>query len=172
MVDHSDSMLRPSILKLLTDPELHRGDRHARVNVEALKLEVKENLEKLLTTFNGLVGSLLDSPLERCRQSVLGYGVPDLAAYSHSEGSPAEEVAKLIRRAVRAFEPRLERDSVRVTLIEVGSSAAGGDPADEGRKMMRFRIEGILSVQPVRQPVAFDTTNDVRDTHAIKLEHA
>lgn len=54
-------------------------------------------------------------------------------------------VRRTIERAISLFEPRLE--NVQVQLVQ----------GDGGEKIMRFRIDARLKVEPAPEPVTFDT---------------
>jgi type VI secretion system protein ImpF len=151
--------LRPSLLDRLIgdESEAPRG-RHGYVGVRELRAAVARDLEWLLN-------SKLWYPwdLERFREadhSNLTYGVPDFSVYSWRSPSDAPRIAEAIRDAVDRFEPRLGNVAVEVL--------PGGDKDDFD---LRLRIEAILQVDPVSEPVAFDTEIDF-DSTAVQIKGA
>ena len=113
-------------------------------SVRQLKDGVRRDLEWLLNTRRIAVPP--DESLKEVNRSVYVYGLPDFTAYSLN--SPKDQ-AKLVRHllsTVRLFEPRLA--NVRVVSLEAGASAT---------RTMRFRIEGLLIMDPAPEHVSFDT---------------
>ena len=54
-------------------------------------------------------------------------------------------IRRALEDAIAAFEPRLDR--VRITV----------DDPQSNERVLRFRVEGWLRIEPVPEPVAFDT---------------
>jgi type VI secretion system protein ImpF len=79
-------------------------------------------------------------------RSVYCYGLPDVSALplSHVEGQ--QRLVRLLEAAIAAFEPRLT--NVSVTLLPVAVQA----------KLLRFRIEALLRMEPAPERIFFDTT--------------
>jgi type VI secretion system protein ImpF len=87
-----------------------------RFNEEALRSTVKRELAWLLNTIN--LESLVDlEPYPQVRTSVLNYGVPDLAGKSGSRRVVLQR-ARDIRAAIRAFEPRVDDQSLVVQPVD------------------------------------------------------
>ncbi|MBB1490592.1 GPW/gp25 family protein [Paracoccus sp. MC1854] len=93
---------------------------------------------------------LVDFP--HVRASVLNYGVPAFAGRRASDFDH-EALARELREVLALFEPRLRRDSIRVT-VEPGA-----------RVGLRIRIEGLLLMAPVPERLRLLTTIDL-DTGA------
>ena len=74
----------------------------------------------------------------------------------------ARTVCEMIEEAVRIFETRLLPHSVRVELVPSRT-------ADDFK--LHFRIDGILQVEPITEPVSFDTDILV-DTHAVEVKRS
>lgn len=119
------------------------------IGVEELRDAVRRDLEWLLNTRRSLDEEI--ASLEEVQTSHLGFGLPDLSVYSRSSARDSRTLRNLIRDAVIRFEPRLEASSVRVDFVE-------NDDIDDFA--MRFRIRGMLQVDPISEPVTFDTAVD------------
>src|SRR5581483_10689850 len=104
-------------------------------------------LEYLLNT----VHTAHDIPAEfsEVRDSLVGYGLPDLASVEAISADQRATIGRMIRQAIERFEPRLRR--VKVTLLK---------QADELNMSLKFRIDARLAVDPAPE-VAFDTILEV-----------
>ncbi|MGH7336573.1 MAG: type VI secretion system baseplate subunit TssE, partial [Myxococcota bacterium] len=126
--------------------------RSASEGVSAIELKrsVARDLEWLLNTRVWTPWNL--EALEEAGRSILNYGIPELSAYSWASADDATAIKLLIENAIRTFEPRLLPRSIRTELLP------GEDVADF---RLRIRIEAILQVEPISEPVVFDTGMDL-----------
>ena len=88
--------------------------------------------------------------LSEARASVLTYGVPDNSNASRASKDDRARVRREIATAVRVFEPRLIPATVVISDLE--------DPKDLSDHTLKFRIEGTLYVEPISEPVFFDSS--------------
>jgi type VI secretion system protein ImpF len=144
----STAVLRPTLLDRLIEPQ--GGPGHATIGLRELKRAVARDLEWLLNTRNELARSPELANLAEARASVLTYGVPDNSSGSRNSKNDRARVRREIASAVRTFEPRLVPATVVVTDLEA--------PRDVADSNLRFRIEGTLHVEPISEPVFFDST--------------
>jgi len=79
-----------------------------------------------------------------CR-SVLNYGVPSFSGRRAKDFDP-EVLGRELKEVVATFEPRLKRDTIRVT-VDTG-----------GRDGLKVRIEGVLMLSPVPERLRLSTT--------------
>lgn len=133
--------LQPSLLDRLTDesPTVAAESRQARVlSLRRLREAVRRDLAWLLNTCSLDATEDLDDYPE-VRQSVVNYGMPDLTGRAVSD-LEIGEVERVVRDAVRRFEPRLlpETLQVRVKTNEAAMS----------HNAMTFDIEAQLWAQP------------------------
>jgi type VI secretion system protein ImpF len=120
-------------------------------SVRALKNAVQRDLEWLLNTRR--IFQEPDESLKEVNRSLYMYGLPDFTTYAMA--SPPDR-AKLVRQllsAVKLFEPRL----VNARIVPVEAS-------DTGIQELRFRIEGLLAMDPAPEPVSFDTVIELRSS--------
>jgi type VI secretion system protein ImpF len=108
-----------------------------------IKASVKRDLEWLLNSRQ----PLLDTPgdLRHIRRSLLTFGLPDFTVASLDSTRDQDLLRRAIEETVRRFEPRLADVTVR---IEAGR---------EFDRSLRFRIDGMLQVDPEPEPVTFDS---------------
>jgi type VI secretion system protein ImpF len=136
-------------------------DREPKSQVEApltgaqamrqLKRGVLRDLGWLLNTRR--IADDPDESLKELGESVYVYGLPDFSSYAMA--SPADR-AKLVRHllaTIKLFEPRL--DNVRIIPLE---------SEDIGLQELRFRIEGLLLMDPAPEPISFDTVIELKSS--------
>lgn len=116
-----------------------------------LKESVRRELEQLLNTRS----SLPATEWERRELTVVDYGLPDLSAISL--GDPAEHgrLARMVARAVAAFEPRLAEVKVEVAEVRLRERA------------MAFALSGWLVHDTWREPVTFPTVLGLGSSQAV-----
>ena len=123
--------------------DLEPGLREARPFIlhdrTGLKASVRAELERLLSTRLSLPPSEL---AQRARTSV-DYGIPDGANVSPADPDGCANLAREIRAAIEAFEPRLRQPQVRL----VQSSERGDSLIAE--------IDATLSIEDILEPISF-----------------
>ena len=138
-------LVERSVLDRLLGGKSHVSRSDARASVNELRQMVRRDLEWLLNS-----RCLLDLDSERYHEigtSILGYGLPDLSGGSRSTTFDRQRIADLLREVIRTFEPRLLRSSVQVEVLPTSGDAL----------RLHFGVHAILQVDPVREPVYFDT---------------
>lgn len=147
--DHEIRLI-PSILDRLVDddPQTTReAPRSQAQSLAELKRSVKRDLEWLLNTRHN--GVEIAEDLDELNESLAVYGLPDLTSLSVKNPNEQNRLAKAIETALRIFEPRFI--NVKVSL----------EPIDNTDRQLRFRIEAHLDIEPVPEPVSFDTVLQV-----------
>jgi len=139
--------VRESVLDRLLDdhPDEHREAQSTRDDaLRRLTLAVRRDLEWLLgTRLTWVDEDLLATEL--AARSVVTYGLQDFSHENLGNTDAQQRLRRAIEQAIAVFEPRLTR-------VVVTSEAP-----DPNRRALRFRIDAILDVSPVRAPVSFDT---------------
>ncbi len=118
-----------------------------------LKLGFKRDMEWLLNTRR--VFQEPDESLKEVNRSLYIYGLPDFSTYAMASPTDRAKLFRQLVAAIKMFEPRLV--NARVIPVE----AEGG-----GIQELRFRIEGMLSMDPAPEPVSFDTVIELRSSAA------
>jgi type VI secretion system protein ImpF len=142
--------IQHSLWERLTNPDLLRGQQagvSASGEVERLKTEVGRDLEGLLNTRT----APLDIPegYADLEHSLVRFGLPDFSSMRSGDPKARERLEGMIKSAIQNFEPRLLEDSVEVEAVE--------SEKDRSRSRLHFSIRGKLRVDPVPQPVQFET---------------
>lgn len=159
----SRERLQPSLLDRLTD----NASDHAResfdqqsLSMMQLRAAVLRDLAWLLNTTNLATGeSLAGAPLTAA--STVNFGVPGFAG---SIGT-SEKLAGMesgIAEAIRAFEPRIRPDSLRVKLRPPNG--------DEPSTSVVFEIQGELWAQPLPQQLFIETAIELETRLAVVTE--
>jgi type VI secretion system protein ImpF len=147
--------LQPSLLDRLTDlePDAKLEARERRVlSMRALRQSVQRDLGWLLNA-NGLASVQDLTGYPYVARSVINFGLPDIAGKTASGIDPLE-LEKLVRDAIRAFEPRILRDTVRVSSMQREETT--------GRhNTVSFLVEGDLWAQPYPERLYFRTELDL-----------
>lgn len=147
---NSTTLLRPTLLDRLLEPK--GSSSSPGIGLRELKRAVARDLEWLLNTRNELARSPELANLAEARASVLTYGVPDNSTGTRGSRADRAKVRREIATAVRVFEPRLVPATVVISDLEEVQDAADSS--------LRFRIEGTLHVEPITEPVFFDSSVD------------
>jgi type VI secretion system protein ImpF len=143
--------IRASIFDRLLKGEAGEGIDPA-LSLSELRSAVRRDIENLLNNTSVFAERL--ARFEQARASNIGYGIPDLTPFSQNNPSDSKSIAAHIEKALKTFEPRLTR--IQVVFVPRPEEAV-----DEFR--MRFRIDGILRVDPIRERVTFDTHINPQD---------
>lgn len=137
----------PSLLDRLTDED-PRNQIEAPAtrpqSVRTLKAGLRRDLEWLLNSRS--VAEVPDESLREVAASVHCYGLPDFANMGVSSSKDQARLLAMLHEAVRLYEPRLM--SVRIL---------PADDMETGSRTLRFRIEGLLRMDPAPEHVSFDT---------------
>lgn len=152
--NRNQNKLLPSLLDRLTDNK--RSDsvesREQRAaSLQSLRRAVIRDLEWLMNTVN-LESSISLNNHPQLRDTVINYGLPGLAGYTIRHDDRLL-IQKLIKSAIQAFEPRIMKNTVRVSLIEEADV--------QNAHSIAFEIEGALWGEPVPEPLYIRTELDL-----------
>lgn len=126
------------------DPDVSKEAPKSRArSLDELKTSVRRDLEWLLNT--RCIIDEIPERLEEVNNSLAVYGLPDFTGISVKGSSEQYRLLSMIKTAIRIFEPRLI--DVDVTL----------EPISNVERVLRFRIDAQLKIDPVPEPITFDT---------------
>ena len=117
-------------------------------SVRELKRALRRDLEWLLNT-RRIVQPAPEGFTELPR-SVYHYGLPDITSLAAQSGSARDWLRRQVEETIMLFEPRLS--GVRVSIATTD---------EEGRRELRFVIDGLLRMEPSPEQVVFDTVLEV-----------
>jgi type VI secretion system protein ImpF len=118
-------------------------------SVRLLKSAVRRDLEWLLNTRR--IADPPDEGLKELNRSVYVYGLADLSALTMAATADRNRLVRQVLATINLFEPRLT--NVRLVMVET---------PDAGKKDVRLRIEAMLRMDPVPEPVTFDTVIELK----------
>jgi type VI secretion system protein ImpF len=142
--------VRASLLDRLIDedPAISREPVQLRLySVGQIKGAVMRDLENLLNARRTIV--VVPPVYTELNQSLFVYGLRDYT--SHNPRSPAakQQLRLEVERTIARFEPRLKNVSLQV------------ETPGPNERTLRFRVTARLVVEPISEPVTFDTYFDV-----------
>jgi type VI secretion system protein ImpF len=118
-------------------------------SVRLLKSAVRRDLEWLLNSRR--ICDLPDEGLKEVNRSTYTYGLPDLSTLTMAATGDRNKLVRQILATINMFEPRLA--NVRLVLVETPDSA---------KKDVRLRVEAMLRMDPVPEPISFDTLIELK----------
>ena len=142
--------ITPSVLDRLLDyePDMSSEAPKSRSkSLRELKSAVRRDLEWLLNTRRYIEG--VPENLEETNKSVALYGLPDFTSTSTRSNVEQKRLVNQIENAIKIFEPRFL--DLKVTL----------EPSSGYERALKFRIDARLDVEPVPEPITFDTVLQV-----------
>lgn len=138
--------ITPSVLDRLLDfePNLSTEAPKSRSkSLRELKVSVRRDLEWLLNTRRFI--EEVPENLEETQKSVALYGLPDFTSASTKSSVEQKRLVKQVETAIKIFEPRFL--DLKVTL----------EPTSSIERVLKFRIEARLDIEPSPEPICFDT---------------
>ncbi len=141
--------IKASVLDRLVDHEpavSHESVQHRILNIRQIKALVIRDLENLLNTRKQI--SHVPTSYRQVHNSVFMYGLDDFTAENPKNPFVRRKLRQDVERTIAKFEPRLKNVTVRLE-----------DDIEKGRNL-RFRINGVLIVEPDIEPVTLDTYFD------------
>ena len=136
-----DQPLKLSVLDRLIVPE----DDSPRSSLRFVREAVRRDLEDLLNSRPRCKG--WPASLNELNDSLANYGLPDFSGLAVGAPSRQKDFERVLREVIETFEPRLENVSVE-----------RADTPDTLGRTAVFRIEATLCVEPIREPIVFNST--------------
>ena len=133
--------LQPSMLDRLTD---HNPEKKKESTAQQ-SMSQKEFKDAVIRDLGWLLNSVsLDvcvdlEPYPEVKHSVLNYGLPDISGHTSSTVN-VKTIERSLIQAIRDFEPRIIRNTLRVKVHS--------DPSDMSHNSLIFEIEGAVFGQP------------------------
>lgn len=158
--------LQPFLLDRLMDetPGASRESRERNVmSPQQLKTALLRDLSNLLNTPSPITSEGI-TEFPNVAASVLNYGVPDLTGQTAS-GILTGQLERDIARAIQTFEPRLDRKSVSVKIVE--DTEGGGHP-----NSIALEIRGQVIANPLPEMLYVKTSLDLESGQISMKEKA
>ena len=129
------------------DPRVASEPVQSRITARQIKDAVIRDLENLLNTRRQI---LVPSPeYHEVHNSLYMYGLQDFTMKNPGSPIVKQKLRQVIERTISRFEPRLKNVTVQI-------EAPGQNARD-----LRFRITATMVIEPIIEPVIFDTYFDV-----------
>lgn len=130
------------------DPSQIRESEQQRIVSERKVLNsVVRDIENLLNTRCSPIE--IPKAFTGLNASLIGYGIRDFSVENPETSIVRQKLCKEIESAIQRYEPRLKKTAVRL------------DRKGKKKGQLYFIITGILVVDPLNEPVSFDTFFDV-----------
>ena len=145
----NENQARASILDRLVDmqPETSRESKqYALMGYRQIRDCVIRDLENLLNSRRFI--TQLPKKYRETRRSLLNYGLNDFMTVSPANPQQLKTIEQEVETCIAFFEPRLKHVSVKL------------DIGERKERTLNFRITGLLVVDPIKEPVEFDTYYD------------
>ena len=142
--------IQTSILDRLIDrePEVSRETVHSQLaDIRAVKQSVIRDMENLLNTRRKIFP--VPEEFREVNNSLFVYGLPDFSSLNPRSPQVKQMLRRDVEKTVARFERRLKNIKVQLEM------------SDKMEQRIRFRITGILHMEPLIEPVTFDTYFDI-----------
>jgi type VI secretion system protein ImpF len=149
-VKEKQENIQASILDRLIDrePQLSRESVQYRLlNFSQIKAAVIRDLENLLNTKSQIMP--VPAAYSEVNESVFVYGLSDFTSHNPKSPSVRQVLRQNIEKTISKFEPRLKNVTVQI------------EAPNEEIRTVRLRISALLVLDPVAEPVTFDTYFDI-----------
>ena len=149
MKEYRDT-LRACILDRLLDLEpavSHEPVQSRYCSIGQIKASLVRDLENLLNTKRHIF--MPPSGYCEVNNSLFVYGLHDFTSLNPRSPSVKQQIRLDIEKTISRFEPRLKNLAVQL------------EAPTQNDRNFRFRITGVLVVEPIREPISFDTYFDV-----------
>ncbi len=153
MAKKSKQYLQASILDRLVDsnPKAFRESvQDSYISMGQIKTAVFRDLENLFNTRR----CVLDPPAtcSEVKNSQFVYGMRDFTSQNPNSTFVRQQLRLDIEKVITMFEPRLRNVTVHI------------EESSHSKQKIKFRIAGLLVVEPVVEPVTFDTYFDINNS--------
>jgi type VI secretion system protein ImpF len=143
----TDTAVTLSVLDRLIDQDPRNSKEVPPTRTQSermLRDAVRRDLEWLLNTRRIAIPP--DEGLKELNRSVYMFGLPDFTGFSIATPNDKSKLIRQLQNAVKLFEPRI----AKARIVPLESEGAG-------TRTLRFRIEGLLLMDPEPEHVSFDT---------------
>ena len=134
LIDKDPGVSRESVSQQLAD-------------VRALKQSVIRDVENLLNTRRKIFP--VPEELKEVNNSLFMYGLPDFSSLNPRSPQVKQMIRRDVEQTIAKFERRIKNVKVHLEI------------SDKMEQRIRFRITGILQMEPISEPVTFDTYFDI-----------
>ena len=139
----NESVVTQSLMERLITSETDDWTTSRAQSLRTFRDALKRDVEWLLNTRRPPIDNIAKYPL--AADSVLNYGLPDISSMGLNSTSDQRTLLLAVQQCLRNFEPRITGTRVYLESSEVLN------------RSLRFRIEGMMMVDPAPEEINFDT---------------
>lgn len=142
--------IQTSILDRLIDQEPDVSSKtvqHQLADIRVVKQSVIRDIENLLNTRRKIFP--VPEEFREVNNSLFVYGLPDFSSLNPRSPQVKQMLRRDVEQTVARFERRLKNIKVQIEM------------SDKMELKIHFRITGILHIEPLSEPVTFDTYFDI-----------
>lgn len=148
-MDQGKHNIQASVLDRLIDEEpslSHEPVQYRLLGIGQIKASVMRDVENLLNTRRNIV--IAPAAFKEVNTSLFVYGLRDYTSQNPRSPSARQQLRLDVERTISQFEPRLKNVTVQL------------ETSAHSERNLRFRITAMLVVEPIAEPVTFDTYFD------------
>jgi type VI secretion system protein ImpF len=149
-MNQNQKNLQASLLDRLIDEEpglSMESVQYRLLGFGQIKAAVTRDLEYLLNTRRNIM--VPPDAFEELNKSLFVYGLQDYTAQNPRSPTAKQQLRLDVERTIARFEPRLRNVTVHL------------EAPGPNERVLKFRISALLVIDPVAEPVTFDTYFDV-----------
>jgi type VI secretion system protein ImpF len=138
------------LLDRLTDKDPRNSQEAMMTRAQSVRLlreSVRRDLEWLLNTRR--IREEATDPKAELTHSLYNYGLPDITHFTLSSSRDQAKLGWMLETTVAIFEPRLRNAKVYM------------EPVERGSLKLKFRVDGLLVMDPAPERISFDTFYDL-----------
>ena len=139
----NESVVTQSLMERLITSETDDWTASRAQSLRIFRDALKRDVEWLLNSRRPPIDAISDYPLAAA--SVINYGLPDISSMGLNSASDQRTLISAVQQCLRNYEPRIT--DVRVYL----------ESSEVVNRSLRFRIEGMMMVDPAPEEINFDT---------------
>jgi type VI secretion system protein ImpF len=139
----NESVVTQSLIDRLITSETDDWTTSRAHSLRMFRDALKRDVEWLLNTRRPPLDNISNYPL--AANSVINYGLPDISSMGLNSASDQRTLLLAVQHCLRNFEPRITATRVYLEGSELVN------------RSLRFRIEGMMMVDPAPEEINFDT---------------
>jgi type VI secretion system protein ImpF len=149
-MDQNQHNLQAPLLDRLIDEEpglSHEPVQYRLLSIGQIKTSVIRDLENLLNARRHIL--VPPDAFVELNNSLFVYGLRDYTAQNPRSPAAKQQLRMDVEQTIACFEPRLKNVAVQL------------ETPGPNERVLRFRISALLVIEPLAEPVTFDTFFDV-----------
>ena len=146
----NEQNIQASVLDRLIDNDpgvSHEPVQYRLLDIRQIRRSVIRDLENLLNSRRFILS--IPGEFKEVNNSLLVYGLRDFTSLDPRNPGIKQRLRNEVKQTISRFEQRLKNVTVHI------------ETQEGNERNIRFRITGMLVVDPIREPITFDTFFDI-----------